>query len=250
MNIEKCLKKAEQKLTPIYRFPIVKALWLVDALNSESDKTIYISVIVNDTHKDYKKNIKKIHIFLNKFDKSENPEYLFKIYTLSEYWNLLVSGDARLYSEIRLSMILYDPAGFFAPFKVLLLQGKIPCTRESAYRTIICAPEKIMHVHRNIKREVLSALYNLVIDAGQAPLVLKGFDPPIPKKLPDMLTSCFSRKELSEKDIELLKNVIVYYKDVEHGKINEISANNIHVFLEASEIFIKNMERLMNKLNS
>ncbi|MFH1127447.1 MAG: hypothetical protein ABIG84_01410 [archaeon] len=250
METKEHLEEIERKISPLYRYSSIKTVWLTKSGHTESDNLVCVSIIVNDTKKGYTKEFREIRAYLKKFENSNRQKYVFDIYKLSEYWRKLVYADPKLYAEMRLSIILYDPAGFFAPLKVLLLEGKMPCTRESAYALMTSAPEKIMRVHKNIKLDVLTKLYNLVVDAAQAPIVLKGYDPPIPKALPGALKSIFSGNELQNKDISILENIIKYYKDVEHGKITTISGSDLHIFLEASEIFIKDMEDLMKKITN
>lgn len=243
------LEYAEKAMAPVFEFHAVKSAWLANIEGAEQENFAQISLIINNTKKGYTSEIKQIRKALNGLENDKNIRFRFCIYKVTEYWDRLKSMDVKLYSEMRLSIILYDPSGFFAPLKILLLEGKIPCTREAVQSIMKESPKKILKVHNEMKREIISSLYNLVIDAGQAPIVLAGYDPPIPRKLPELLDAVFVKTNLLGKDtVKICSDIITYYKDVEHGKITVISGNDIHVFLEASEIFVERMEKLMGKL--
>lgn len=243
------LEHIEKRLDKIFKYTIVKSAWLVNIEGVEKENFAQISFIINNTIKGYTKELKDIKKDLELLKKDENVKFQFTLYDITDYWDRLKSMDVKLYSEMRLSIILYDPSGFFAPLKILLIQGKIPCTREAVQVIMKESPEKILKVHNELKREIISSLYNLTIDAGQAPIVLVGHDPPIPRDVPGELERIFvKRKMLNATSVKICADIIKYYKDVEHGRITVISGKDLHVFLEASEIFIKDMEELMKKI--
>jgi len=248
MELERLLKYIEKRLEPIFLSPILKSAWFVNIEGVEQENLAQISLIINNTAKGYRKELKLIKEKLEILKKDKRVRFQFNLYKITEYWDKLRSMDSDLYSEMRLSIILYDPSGFFAPMKVLLLKGKIPCTREAVQSIIQESFKKVVSVRNELKQNIISSIYSLTLDAAQAPIVLAGFDPPIPKKVPETLERLFVKKKLLDrKTVELCSNIIKYYKDVEHGRINVISGEDLRVFLEASERFIRSMELLMKK---
>lgn len=249
MELKNMLEYIEKRLESTFKSPLIKSAWLVNVEGFEKEDFAHISFIINNTKKGYTKELNHIKKKLDILKKDRKIKFQFTLYPITDYWDKLRYIDPDLLSEMRLSIILYDPSGFFAPLKILLIQGKIPCTREAVQVILKESPQKILKVHNELKREIISSLYNLTIDAAQAPIVLAGYDPPIPRNIPPILDNLFVKKKLLKKSsFNICSEIITYYKDIEHGKIKQISGNDLHIFLEASELFIKDMEELMKKI--
>jgi len=250
MDLKDMLEYVEKSLENVFKSPVVKSAWIINMDGAEKENLAHVSLIINNTQKGYNEEFRKVKKSLDSLKNDNKIRFHFNVYKITDYWDRLKSMDAKLYSEMRLSIILFDPSGFFAPLKVLLLEGKIPCTRESVQLVMKESPTKILKVHSDIKREIISSIYNLVIDAGQAPIVLAGYDPPIPRKLPNLLETLFVKKNmLDNKTVNVCSDIVTYYKDIEHKRITSISGDDLLVFLEASELFIKRMEKLMNRVS-
>ncbi|RLJ00870.1 MAG: hypothetical protein DRP06_00840 [Candidatus Aenigmatarchaeota archaeon] len=78
------------------------------------------------------------------------------------------------------------------------MQGKIPGTKKAMRDLIAKAPARIKRVEVLFKIKILEHLFNAVVEAGQAPLILAGVAPPIPKKLAENLKIHFVRKKQLE----------------------------------------------------
>ena len=77
-----------------------------------------------------------------------------------------------------------------------------------------------------IKIQVLSNLYNSLVDSCQALFIINNFSPPVPKKIPEELKNKFSKK-IDKKIINYPEEIIRYYKDVEHQKVHIIDGKKL-----------------------
>lgn len=167
-------------------------------------------------------------------------------YDLTDYWNLVRHGSPVTYSEIREGIPLYDPSGFFLPLKKLLDKGKIPGTKEAMRSLIAKAPRRINKIEKKYKAQVIEQMYNAVVDAGQAILIVHGVAAPVQKDVPDTLQRhLVDEGILSERDVEQCRNVISYWKDYEHDEIERIEGEDLNDVLKDAEAFIETAEHIL-----
>lgn len=171
-------------------------------------------------------------------------------YDLTDYWNLVRHGSPVTYSEIRQGVPLYDPTGFFLPLKKLLDKGKIPGTKEAMRSLISKAPRRINKIEKKYKAQVIEQMYNAVVDAGQALLIVHGVAAPIQKDVPDTLEQHLVPKGvLSERDVEQCRKVIANWKDYEHDEIERIDGDLLESVLTDAEAFIETTEHILDDVD-
>ena len=158
-------------------------------------------------------------------------------------------GSPVTYSEIRHGLPVYDPAGFFVPLKKLLDEGKIPGTKEAMRSLISRAPVRLKRIRFLFKTRVLEHIYGAVVDSAQAALMSIGAVPPSPKHVPDAVRNQLVKKKLLEPEYaRYCGDVIKFWKDVEHGKITEVSGQKLDEMMSKGLFFVGRIERLLQEM--
>ncbi len=229
----------------------IKSIWLLKQ-EVKGSKDLLTIILLDDTKEFEKITKKKIETKVLEEERNIKKKYGISLYSsfylLSDYWDLIKHGSPTVFCEIREGIPIYDPSGFFIPLKKLLLMGKIPGTKEAMRDLIVKAPSRVKRVESLFKIKILEHLFNAVVEAGQAPLILAGVAPPIPKKLGENLKIHFVRKSLLEPEYaKYCDEIIKYWKKYEHGEI-KVDWEDIDDIVEKTTLFINRMEKLMGEI--
>lgn len=235
------------KLTKAYP-TVIKSIWMTSS--SESGEADTIIFLLDDTEQMDSITTNEIKLHAQKLTKSMKmkgkTELIF--YKLSDYWELIRHGSPVTFTEIRDGIPLYDPSGFFLPLKKLLLEGRVPGTKEAMRSLIQQSPLRLLRIERVHTISIMDALSSAVVDAAQAPLMNVGVSPPTPKTIPDQLRIHFVRKrKLSPEYVKYYEDVIKTWKKLEHGELKIMPPEKIDELVEKATRFVEKMEELMQK---
>jgi len=229
---------------------VIKAIWMLSVDEVKDTKDLTLVILYNDlvdrgiSRQELQDEAQRLR---RETLESENISIHPLFYDLTDYWNLVRHGSPITFSEIREGMPVYDPSGFFLPLKKLLKKGKIPGTKEAMRSLIAKAPKRALKVKKKYKSMILEQLYNAVVDAGQAALITRGVAPPVQKKLPETLrTHLLGEGHISERTIQYCEDVIQYWKDYEHGDIQEISGEDIDDLMDKTGRFLDVVDDLLD----
>ena len=80
--------------------------------------------------------------------------------------------------------------------------------------------------------------------------MLYGIAPPTPKETIELLDEIYVKKEklLEKKYVDILENIRKYYKDIEHGKLKEVSGKQIDDLLKDAEDYLKRIKKLFEQI--
>jgi len=80
--------------------------------------------------------------------------------------------------------------------------------------------------------------------------MLYGLPPPTPKETIQLLDDIFVKKEklLEKKYVETLEKIRTIYKDIEHGKVTEVSGKDIDDMLKNAEEYLKRIKELFKQI--
>ncbi|MBN2095384.1 MAG: hypothetical protein JW727_05015 [Candidatus Aenigmarchaeota archaeon] len=231
--------------------PLIKSIWMLSH-EQESEGAILV-IIFDDTKTVDHITLGTLKLKAFELEKKVHKSHRIGIHTsfylLSDYWDLIRHGSPTTFCEIREGIPLYDPSGFFVPLKRLLAQGKIPGTKEAIYDLISRAPTRVRQIENSFKARVLEHLFNAIVEGGQAPLILAGVAPPIPKKLAEGLQVHFVDKGLLEQEyVKYVQDVFAYWKKYEHGE-SGLHWGDIDDFSEKTSRFVVRMQRLMEHID-
>ncbi|MDY6771004.1 MAG: nucleotidyltransferase domain-containing protein [Candidatus Nanohaloarchaea archaeon] len=230
---------------------VIKAIWLLssDDLKETSDVTaIILYDDINDDENQGEALEKRSRALADEIHDDQNIDIHPSFYKLTDYWNLVRHGSPVTFTEIREGIPVYDPSGFFLPLKKLLKNGKIPGTKEAMRSLIVKAPKRLAKVRNKYKAQVIEQMYNAVVDAGQAALIVHGVSPPVQKRLASELRNHLVEDGvMSETDVERAEEIITYWKDYEHGEIDHIEGDDIDRFMADMEKFIDTVDEILDE---
>ncbi|MFQ6009524.1 MAG: hypothetical protein ACE5J7_00150 [Candidatus Aenigmatarchaeota archaeon] len=241
------IKKFVEQLIRRYK-EIVKAIWLI---KEEKEHTLII--LIDDTDRLDETSVNRLKVDAADLAMTVSKEKKIKIdvnfYLLTDYWELLRHGSPVTFAEIREGIPVYDPSGFFIPLKKLLSQGRIPGTKEAMRTLLEEAPIKLLRIERLYTARIIEELSNACIDAGQAPLLMIGVAPPVPREVGKKLKIHFVDKGMLEAEyVRYCDDMVKLAKQIEHGEKKKIEGKDIEAALDKTARFVERMEKLMEKL--
>ncbi len=248
MNPKKT-KSMIDKLTKKYP-TIIKSIWMTSSSDEGKEDTVIF--LLDDTNQVDSITTNEIKLEAQKISKilKLRGETDLIFYKLSDYWELIRHGSPVTFTEIRDGIPLYDPSGFFLPLKKLLLEGRVPGTKEAMKSLIQQSPLRLLRIERIHTISIMDALSSAVVDAAQAPLLNIGVSPPTPKNVPQQLRIHFVRKrKLAPEYVKYYEDVIKTWKSLEHGELKVITPEKIDEMVEKATRFVEKMEDLMEKLD-
>ncbi|MBI1972173.1 MAG: hypothetical protein HYS53_02630 [Candidatus Aenigmarchaeota archaeon] len=228
---------------------VVKSIWMTPSSEKgEGDTVIFL---LDDTNQVDSITTNEIKLEAQKISKALKLRGRTGLvfYKLSDYWELVRHGSPVTFTEIREGIPLYDPSGFFLPLKKLLVDGRVPGTKEAMKSLIQQSPLRLLRIERTHMVSIMDALSSAVVDAAQAPLMSVGVSPPAPKKVPEQLRIHFVRKrKLPPEYVKYYEDVIKTWKLLEHGELKVVAPEKIDELVEKATRFVIKMEELMQKI--
>jgi len=164
---------------------------------------------------------KNYFISLKKAKKTENS---FS-FLLEDFFKEICEHNPSILISIRDGKILYDKLKIVSVVKNNLKKGALVGTKENLLVKLEKIDSELIKCNK-IKIQVLSNLYNSLVDSCQALFIINNFSPPVPKKIPEELKNKFSKK-IDKKIINYPEEIIRYYKDVEHQKVHIIDGKKL-----------------------
>src|SRR3989338_1253713 len=231
----------------------VKAVIIFGSLTRgdfKKESDIDILVIIDDTTARFTPEMKDMFdLNLHDIAKVIDSQIVVQpAWTLTEFWDMARIGHPLLYTIVTDGWALYD-TGFFIPIRKLLELGKIPTTLEAVERFMESVPKKIKRVETAKLYMVAEDLYYSMLNSSQAVLMFLGLSPPAPKFTPLAVKEHLIDTELLESDyLRDLEKVIEFRKGVEHKTINDISGEDLDMYIRKTKRYVERMEELLLKL--
>jgi len=170
-------------------------------------------------------------------------------YILTDFWDSLKDANPVIFTLLRDGVPLYD-RGTFMPWKLLLKMGRIKPSSESIDMNMDIGEKLLIRSKQKLLSVVGEDLYWASLNPAQAALMLYGLPPPTPKETVKLLNDIFVKKEklLEKKYVDILERLRRYYKEVEHGKIIEVSGKQIDDLLKDVEDYLKRIRKLFEQI--
>lgn len=166
---------------------------------------------------------------------------------LTTWFQDMINGDPVVINIIRFGESIIDFGGFFSPLKVLLQQGKIRSTPEAIYTALERTP---IHLARSKASELnaIEGLYWAMVDSAQASLMSDKKTPPSPEHISIMLKESFvDTNQLKMKYIIMFRDLYVLHRKISHGEVLHLKGEEIDIWQERSEEFVREMTRLVRE---
>lgn len=136
------------------------------------------------------------------------------------------------------------------PWKLLLKMGRIRPSPE-AIDMHMDVGEKSIELARNRLLNVVSQdIYYGILNPAQAALMLYGIAPPTPVEAIRLLDEIFVKKEklLEKKYVDILDRIRKFYKDIEHGKVKQLSGSEVDKMLKDADLYMKRIKKLFKQI--
>jgi len=185
----------------------------------------------------------------SRFAGIEGAQFHVQTYILTDFWDSIRDANPVIFTFLRDGVPLYD-RGVFMPWKLLLQQGKIKPSPEAIDMNMDIGEKLLQRVKAKLLSVVGEDLYYAALNPSQAALMLYGIPPPTPKETVQLLDEIFVKKEklLEKKYVDTLDKVRKAYKDIEHGKMKEITGKEIDDLLTDVEAYLKRIRRLFTQI--
>lgn len=179
----------------------------------------------------------------------EGAQFHVQTYILTDFWDSIRDANPVIFTFLRDGVPLYD-RGVFMPWKLLLQQGKIKPSPEAIDMNMDIGEKLLQRVKAKLLSVVGEDLYYAALNPSQAALMLYGIPPPTPKETVQLMDEIFVKKEklLEKKYVETLDKIRKVYKDIEHGKVKEITGKEVDELLVDVEAYLKRITRLFAQI--
>jgi len=172
-----------------------------------------------------------------------------QVYILTDFWEWVKDASPVIFTVLRDGVPLFD-RGVFMPWKLLLKMGRIKPSPEAIDMHMSVGEKSISLAKDRLVGVVGQDLYFGVLNPAQAALMLYGIAPPTHRETIKLLSDIFVKKEkiLEKKYVDILEKLFHIYKDIEHGKIKDISGKEIDGLLRDAEDYMKRLKKLFNQI--
>ncbi len=176
-------------------------------------------------------------------------QFHVQTYILTDFWDSVKDANPVIYTFLRDGVPLYD-RGVFMPWKLLLQMGRIKPSPEAIDMNMDLGERLLVRIKQKMLSVVGEDLYYAVLNPAQAALMLYGIPPPTPKETIKLLDEIFVQKEklLEKKYVDILERVRKAYKDIEYGKLNEVSGKQIDELLKDAEDYLKRIKVMFKQI--
>jgi predicted nucleotidyltransferase len=217
------------------------------------DSDIDTLVVLDDTKlkgdvpDDAKKKIRrKVTSLANETDERITIQY-FPF--LTEFWDSLRKGEPLAIEAVRNGEPVYD-SGIFMPAKRLLERGKISGTQESVKKRLKMGAAGYKKAEKNFRSSIPHKLEQVMANAGQAPIMLVGKQPPAKEKVPETLREMFVEKDILEEEYVDIAQDLYDFGDKGEKDPEEVTGEAVEEHLEKADDFVKRMHKLVSQLGS
>lgn len=176
-------------------------------------------------------------------------QFHIQTYILTDFWEGLKEANPVFYTLVRDGVPLFD-RGLFMPWKLLLQMGRVRPSKEAIDLFMSSGEQTVFRVKERLKELVGTELYYATLNPSQAALMLYGVAPPTPKETVAIMDEIFVKKEkmLEKKYVDILERIRKYFKDIEHGKIKEVTGKELDELLNDTQEYLKRIQKLFEQI--
>ncbi|MBC5793331.1 MAG: nucleotidyltransferase domain-containing protein [Nanohaloarchaea archaeon] len=168
---------------------------------------------------------------------------------LTEFWDSLRKGEPLAIEAVRNGQPVYD-TGIFMPAKRLLQRGKIKATRESVKKRLKMAAAGYKKAEKNLRSSIPHKLEQVMANAGQAPIMLVGKNPPPKEKVPETLGEMFVEKDMLEEEYVDIAQELYDFGDKGEKNAKEVTGEEVEEHLNKADDFVRRMHKLVSQLGA
>ena len=168
---------------------------------------------------------------------------------LTEFWDSLRNGEPLAIEAVRNGEPVFD-VGIFMPAKRLLERGKISGTQESVRKRLKLAAGGYKKAENSLRSSIPHKLEQSMANAGQAPIMLAGKQPPAKEKVPDVLEDMFVENEMLEEEYVEKGRKIYDFADMGEKESQNVTGEMVEEHLQMTDDFVRRMHELVSQLGA
>ena len=226
----------------------------------EKSNDIDVYIIIDDTdvkrmsRAELKDKLRSI-IYSMGFEASQltgvQKQFHIQTYILTDFWEGLKEANPVFYTLLRDGVPLFD-RGIFMPWKQLLQMGRVRPSKEAIDLFMVSGEQVIGRIKEQLKNLVGTDIYYATLNPSQAALMLYGIAPPTPKETVGFMDEIFVKKEkmLEKRYVDMLERIRKYFKDIEHGKIKEVTGKELDSMLKDTDDYLKRIRKLFGQIET
>ena len=178
-----------------------------------------------------------------------NKDFHVQTYILTDFWDAVKDANPVIFTFLRDGVPLFD-RGVFMPWRLLLQMGRIKPSPEAIDMQMDIGDKLLDRVKGKLLSVVAEDVYYATLNPAQAALMLYGVNPPNPLETNELMNEIFVKKEklIEEKYVKFLEKVRNYYKDIEHGKVKEVSGKEIDELVKETRDYLERIKKLFSQL--
>ena len=177
-------------------------------------------------------------------------QFHIQVYILTDFWESIKDASPVIFTFLRDGVPLYD-RGVFMPWKLLLQMGRIRPSPEAIDMHMELGEKLLERVNGKLLSIVLDDVYYATLNPSQAALMLYGLPPPTPKETIQLMEEVFVKKEkiLEKKYVDILANIRKAYKDIEHGKVKDVTGKQVDAYLTDAKEYLARIKKLFEQIS-
>ena len=177
-------------------------------------------------------------------------QFHVQVYILTDFWESIKEAHPVIFTFLRDGVPLYD-RGVFSPWRLLLKMGRIRPSPEAIDMQMEVGTRMIERAKGKLINIVMEDIFYGVLNPSQAALMLYGLAPPTPKETVRLLDEILVKKEkiLEKKYVDILENIRVKFKEIEHGKVKNIKGAEIDKLMADTELYLKRIKKLFDQIS-
>ncbi|MEM5804506.1 MAG: nucleotidyltransferase domain-containing protein [Candidatus Aenigmatarchaeota archaeon] len=232
----------------------IKAIWFFGSMARTGDfkKTsdIDIMVLIDDTDKDVRRSeLEEMEDVMEDIVKAvrERTKLMLSLQSpkrLSDWWDMLRSGEPWVFTSMRDAVPLYDPSGYIEPIQRLLRSGRLHGTWERAQMLIERAPIRIEKCRKMFLDDISSDLLSAMVESSQAVLMFTGVAPPAAPSIGSELRKNFVPTYLEGGYPEWYDDFFEITRKIDHGQMTKATGREIEKWINRTKAFLNRMEKL------
>lgn len=177
-------------------------------------------------------------------------QFHIQVYILTDFWESIKDASPVIFTFLRDGVPLYD-RGVFMPWRLLLQMGRIRPSPEAIDMHMELGDRLLERVNGKLLSIILDDVYYATLNPSQAALMLYGLAPPTPKETIELMDEIFVKKEklLEKKYVDILAKIRKGYKDIEHGKVKDVSGKQVDEYLRDAKEYLTRIKKLFDQIS-
>jgi len=173
-----------------------------------------------------------------------------QVWVLTDMWDSIKNVNPIMFNVLRDGVPLYD-RGMFMPWKLLLKKGKLTPTPEAVDSYLKTGEQAMKRVGFKLREIAELDMFYAVVTPSQGILMMIGVPPPVHVDTANALREHFVKPGLLEEEYaKTVEDVVKLHKDLEHGKLKEVSAKDVEQLSKRVEKFLKRFDKLAKQVEN